>query len=100
MCSGSSRGMSQPHVPGVQWGHGAIGNAKWRGVRLRDLLHKGGVKEKAGGKPGGRPGGRGPRTTTRFRKRLSPWGGGGQKTLGAIAQERGKHPRTGSVSRR
>ena len=47
MCSGNRRGFSQPHVPGVQWGHGAIGNAKWRGVRLRDVLTKAGLKKDA-----------------------------------------------------
>lgn len=47
MCSGNRRGFSQPHVAGVQWGHGAIGNAKWRGVRLRDLLNKAGLKKEA-----------------------------------------------------
>lgn len=47
MCSGNRRGFSQPHVSGVQWGHGAIGNAKWRGVRLRDLLNKAGLKKEA-----------------------------------------------------
>ncbi len=47
MCSGNRRGFSQPHVAGVQWGHGAIGNAKWRGVRLRDLLIKAGLKKDA-----------------------------------------------------
>jgi DMSO/TMAO reductase YedYZ molybdopterin-dependent catalytic subunit len=47
MCSGNRRGFSQPHVPGLQWGHGAIGNAKWRGVRLRDLLNKAGLKKDA-----------------------------------------------------
>ncbi|HEY5928775.1 MAG TPA: molybdopterin-dependent oxidoreductase [Burkholderiales bacterium] len=47
MCSGNRRGFSQPHVPGVQWGHGAIGNAKWRGVRLRDLLTRAGLKKEA-----------------------------------------------------
>ena len=47
MCSGNRRGFSQPHVPGVQWGHGAIGNAKWRGVRMRDLLNKAGLKKDA-----------------------------------------------------
>ena len=49
MCSGNRRGFSQPHVPGVQWGHGAIGNAKWRGVRLRDVLNKAGLKKDAVG---------------------------------------------------
>jgi len=47
MCSGNRRGFSQPRVAGVQWGHGAIGNAKWRGVRLRDLLNKAGLKKDA-----------------------------------------------------
>lgn len=47
MCSGNRRGFSQPHVPGVQWGHGAIGNARWRGVRLRDLLQKAGLRKEA-----------------------------------------------------
>jgi DMSO/TMAO reductase YedYZ molybdopterin-dependent catalytic subunit len=47
MCSGNRRGFSRPHVAGVQWGHGAIGNAKWRGVRLRDLLNKAGLKKEA-----------------------------------------------------
>ena len=47
MCSGNRRGFSQPHVPGVQWGHGAMGNARWKGVRLRDLLNKAGLKKDA-----------------------------------------------------
>jgi DMSO/TMAO reductase YedYZ molybdopterin-dependent catalytic subunit len=47
MCSGNRRGLSVPHVPGVQWGHGAIGNAMWRGVRLRDLLARAGVRKDA-----------------------------------------------------
>ena len=38
MCSGNRRGLFQPHVAGVQWGHGAMGNARWKGVRLKDLL--------------------------------------------------------------
>lgn len=42
-CAGNSRGFSQPRVPGAQWGHGAMSNARWRGVRLRDLLDKAGV---------------------------------------------------------
>ena len=43
-CSGNSRGLFLPRVPGGQWGHGAVGNAKWTGVRLTDLLKKAGVK--------------------------------------------------------
>lgn len=42
-CSGNSRGFSNPRVTGGQLGHGAIGNARWRGVRLRDVLNKAGV---------------------------------------------------------
>jgi DMSO/TMAO reductase YedYZ molybdopterin-dependent catalytic subunit len=43
LCSGQRRGLSQPHVPGVQWGHGAIGNARWTGVRLKDVLARAGL---------------------------------------------------------
>lgn len=43
-CSGNRRGLVQPHVTGVQWSYGAMGNARWRGVRLRDVLNKAGVK--------------------------------------------------------
>ncbi len=47
LCSGNRRGLSEPHVPGVQWGHGAMGNARWKGVRLRDVLAKAGVRKEA-----------------------------------------------------
>ncbi len=43
-CSGNRRGLSAPHVPGVQWGLGAMGNATWRGPLLRDVLALAGVK--------------------------------------------------------
>ena len=43
-CSGNSRGLFQPRVAGGQWANGAMGNAKWAGVRLRDVLDKVGVK--------------------------------------------------------
>ena len=46
-CSGNSRGYFDPPVPGGQWGHGAMGNAIWTGVRLRDLLLKVGLDKKA-----------------------------------------------------
>jgi len=39
-CSGYRRGFSEPHVPGVQWGLGAVGNALWKGVRLKDVLDR------------------------------------------------------------
>ncbi len=42
-CSGNRRGLFSPHVPGVQWGYGAMGNAVWRGVRLKDVLEYAGV---------------------------------------------------------
>lgn len=42
-CSGNSRGFFQPRVPGGQSGHGAMGNARWKGVRLKDVLNKSGV---------------------------------------------------------
>jgi sulfite dehydrogenase (cytochrome) subunit A len=45
-CSGNSRSLYAPRVMGGQWGHGAVGNAKWTGVRLKDLLAK--AKLKAG----------------------------------------------------
>ena len=43
-CSGNSRGFFKPRVGGGQLGNGAMGNAKWRGVRLKDVLEKAGVK--------------------------------------------------------
>jgi DMSO/TMAO reductase YedYZ molybdopterin-dependent catalytic subunit len=43
-CSGNSRGLFQPRVSGGQWANGAMGNAQWTGVRLRDVLDRAGVK--------------------------------------------------------
>ena len=43
-CSGNSRSFFNPPVAGVQWGNGAIGNARWKGARLKDVLAKAGVK--------------------------------------------------------
>lgn len=37
-CAGNGRALMQPHVPGVQWTRGAMGNARWRGPRLKDVL--------------------------------------------------------------
>jgi sulfite dehydrogenase len=42
-CSGNSRGFSQPRVAGGQLGNGAMGNARWKGVPLKELLTKAGV---------------------------------------------------------
>ena len=43
-CSGNSRGFFQPRVPGGEWGNGAMGNARWTGARLKDVLDRAGVK--------------------------------------------------------
>ena len=43
-CSGNSRGFFQPRVPGGEWGNGGMGNARWTGVRLKDVLDRAGVK--------------------------------------------------------
>ena len=47
LCSGNRRSLFQPHVPGVQWGSGAMGNALWRGVRLKDVLAGAGIGKSA-----------------------------------------------------
>lgn len=39
-CSGNRRGFSEPHVAGVEWGLGAVGNAVWKGARLKDVLSR------------------------------------------------------------
>lgn len=46
-CAGNGRGLFQPSIPGVQWKYGAVGNARWGGVRLRDLLDQAGLKPAA-----------------------------------------------------
>ena len=46
-CSGNRRGLFQPHVAGVEWGYGAMGCARWKGARLKDVLDKIGVKKEA-----------------------------------------------------
>jgi DMSO/TMAO reductase YedYZ molybdopterin-dependent catalytic subunit len=43
-CSGNSRGFFSPRVAGGQWANGSMGNARWSGVRLRDVLDRAGVK--------------------------------------------------------
>jgi DMSO/TMAO reductase YedYZ molybdopterin-dependent catalytic subunit len=43
-CSGNSRGFFVPRVGGGQSGNGNMGNAKWRGVPLKAVLEKAGVK--------------------------------------------------------
>ena len=43
-CSGNSRGFFAPRVAGGEWANGAMGNALWRGVTLKALLDRAGVK--------------------------------------------------------
>src|SRR5436190_20706965 len=46
-CSGNSRGFFKPRVAGGQLGNGAMGNARWKGARLKDVLEKAGVAASA-----------------------------------------------------
>jgi DMSO/TMAO reductase YedYZ molybdopterin-dependent catalytic subunit len=47
ICSGNRRGLSSPHVGGVQWAYGAMGNARWKGVRLKQILERAGIRKEA-----------------------------------------------------
>ncbi len=44
-CSGNSRSFFDPRVPGGQWKNGSMGNAKWKGVKLKDILLMAGAKK-------------------------------------------------------
>ena len=46
-CAGNGRYFYEPHMAGAQWKFGAVGNGRWTGVRLRDVLQKAGLKENA-----------------------------------------------------
>jgi DMSO/TMAO reductase YedYZ molybdopterin-dependent catalytic subunit len=46
-CAGNRRGLAEPHAPGVEWANGAVGNARWKGARLKDVLAHAGVKKEA-----------------------------------------------------
>ena len=46
-CSGNRRGLFHPHVAGVEWGYGAMGCARWKGARLKDILDKVGLRKEA-----------------------------------------------------
>jgi DMSO/TMAO reductase YedYZ molybdopterin-dependent catalytic subunit len=39
-CSGNSRGFFEPRVSGGEWANGAMGNALWTGIRLKDVLDR------------------------------------------------------------
>ena len=43
-CAGNGRSLFEPRVPGGQWGNGAMSNARWSGVRLKDVLDAAGVR--------------------------------------------------------
>jgi DMSO/TMAO reductase YedYZ molybdopterin-dependent catalytic subunit len=47
-CAGNGRAFFDPPVAGIQWQKGAVGTARWTGVRLADVL------KRAGPKPEGR----------------------------------------------
>ena len=46
-CAGNGRSFYEPGVTGMQWRYGAVGNARWTGVRLGDVLKRAGVKSGA-----------------------------------------------------
>ena len=43
-CAGNGRSLHRPQVPGIQWGKGAVGTARFSGPRLRDVLQRAGIK--------------------------------------------------------
>lgn len=46
-CGGNSRSAFIPTTSGIQWGSGAMGCAKWKGARLKDVLKKAGLNKEA-----------------------------------------------------
>ncbi len=44
-CAGNGRAFYDPPVAGVQWGKGAVGTARWTGVRMADVLKRAGVRD-------------------------------------------------------
>lgn len=43
-CAGNGRAFFDPPVAGIQWGKGAVGTARWKGVRMADVLKRAGVR--------------------------------------------------------
>ena len=43
-CAGNGRSFYEPAVAGVQWERGAVGTARFTGVRMSEVLKKAGVK--------------------------------------------------------
>lgn len=46
-CAGNGRVYYEPPREGLQWQNGAVGNARWTGVLLREVLERAGVKRAA-----------------------------------------------------
>jgi DMSO/TMAO reductase YedYZ molybdopterin-dependent catalytic subunit len=46
-CAGNGRSFYKPRMAGAQWTYGAVGNGRWAGVRLRDVLQKAGIRDSA-----------------------------------------------------
>ncbi|MCW5977707.1 MAG: molybdopterin-dependent oxidoreductase [Bryobacteraceae bacterium] len=46
-CAGNGRAAFRPRPLGTQWVRGAVGTARWRGVRLRDVLERARLKPAA-----------------------------------------------------
>jgi len=43
-CAGNGRGLFEPSMAGLQWIYGSVGNGRWAGVRLADVLKKAGAQ--------------------------------------------------------
>jgi DMSO/TMAO reductase YedYZ molybdopterin-dependent catalytic subunit len=43
-CAGNGRSFFEPAVAGIQWEKGAVGTARWTGVRLAEILKRAGTK--------------------------------------------------------
>ena len=46
-CAGNGRSFYEPHMAGAQWAFGSVGNGRWTGVRLRDVLKRAGIQSSA-----------------------------------------------------
>jgi sulfite oxidase len=46
-CAGNGRGFFEPAVAGIQWEKGAVGTARFTGVRMSEVLKKAGAKTSA-----------------------------------------------------
>jgi DMSO/TMAO reductase YedYZ molybdopterin-dependent catalytic subunit len=46
-CAGNGRALFEPRIPGVPWERGAVGQAIWTGIPLRDILLPAGIHPNA-----------------------------------------------------